>query len=128
MRGRGAARVQRENLWAVGAAFAPKMAGPRAGCSSRSVGIEVVGAEDCEFGDAWCAAHNVRWPCHEREDEDTFVIHPLLWPLVERHEAFKREWEMQLARRHLQTAYFRPLVELPGDRCPMCQVRFAVDA
>ena len=105
--------------------FLRRWRGPARDAPVDLVGVEVVGTEDCEFGDAWYAAHKVRWPCYEMEDEDTLVIHPLLWPLVERHEAFKREWEIQLARRHLQTARFRPLVELPGDRCPMCQVEFA---
>ena len=97
---------------------------PRAGCSSRSRGVEVVGAEDCEFGDVWYAAHNARWPCYEREDED-IVVHPLLRPLVERYEAHKRKWEMQLARRHSRSTCRIPLWMLPGDRCPMCQVEFA---
>jgi hypothetical protein len=106
--------------------FLRRWRGPARDAPVDLVGVEVVGAEDCEFGDAWYAAHKVRWPCYEMEDEDTLVIHPLLWPLVERHEAFKREWEMQLNRRHLQITDFRiPLVELSGDRCPMCLVRFA---
>ena len=89
------------------------------------VGVEVVGAEDCEFGDAWYAAHKARWPCHEREDGDTLVVHPLLWSICERYKVHKREWEMQLARRHSRSKDRILLFGLPGDRCPMCLVGFA---
>ena len=106
--------------------FLRRWRGPARDAPVDLVGVEVVDAEDYEFGEAWYATNNVRWPCYAWKDEHTQVCHPILWPLINRHETCKFEWEMQLDRRHSHiTDFLIPLVGLPGDRCPMCQVAFA---